>query len=230
MTPTEHSRQCPSCNNTIYHVSEKRLKAALKKPGRCSKCAQRGISKGKGRKQSRGHIEKRAAAVSLYRKGKTYGEIYGEDKGREIAKEHSIKMKGRKRPEFSEEWKENMSNSRKTSKVYKAFMNSKEYKEKRRAINAARFYNISLEEWYSQVPEKKLYYLKVLSITRQQELHTLEHYEKRGNYKTNGYHLDHIYPISLGFKNNIPPETVGDITNLQYIPWRDNLQKSNKLL
>jgi len=223
------SRPCPSCNNSVYHRTEKSLKLAVAKASKCRSCASKGVSKGKGRKQGVEHVQKRAKAVALFRKGKTYAEIYGKDLGERLSKEHSAKLKGRKRPEFSEQWKANMSQSRKTSETYKNWMNSTDYKEKRKAINAARFYNMTLEEWYSMVSEKKLYYLEVRAITRKQALSTLENFEKRGTSKNNGYHLDHIYPISIGFTNNISATIIGNIKNLQYIPWKENLQKSNKL-
>jgi len=91
-----------------------------------------------------------------------------------------------------------------------------------------RYYGISLEDWYAMTTEKRLYYLKVRSITRSQPLKTLKDYDKRGNSKNDGYHLDHIYPISLGFTNNIPAEEIGNIKNLRYIPWLENILKSNK--
>ena len=42
------------------------------------------------------------------------------------------------------------------------------------------------------------------------------------------YQLDHIIPVRFGFDHNIPPEVIADVNNLQFIPWRDNLLKSNK--
>jgi hypothetical protein len=176
------------------------------------------------------HKRKISIALKKYRTGKTYSELYGKEKGDRLAKEHSEKLKGKKRPEFSKEWKENMSKSRKESQVYKAWMNSEEYKNKRRAINAMRFYGITLDDWYQMASDKQVYYLKVRSITKSQDLKCLENYEKRGTSKNNGYHLDHIYPVSLGYANNIPPEKIGHITNLRYIPWKENILKSNKLI
>jgi hypothetical protein len=38
-------------------------------------------------------------------------------------------------------------------------------------------------------------------------------------------HLDHIYSISEGFKNNIPPEIVGHWTNLRLLPKVENSSK-----
>jgi hypothetical protein len=176
------------------------------------------------------HKRKISIALKKYRTGKTYEDLYGKEKGDRLAKEHSAKLKGKKRPEFSIEWKENMSKSRKGSEIYKTWMNSNEYKEKRREINALRFYGISLEDWYAMTNDKRLYYLKVRSITKSQNLKSLKNYDKRGNSKNNGYHLDHIYPISLGYINGLKPEQIGDINNLRYIPWKENILKSNKLI
>jgi hypothetical protein len=44
----------------------------------------------------------------------------------------------------------------------------------------------------------------------------------------NAYQLDHIIPVQYGFENNIEPEIIGHKNNLQIIPWKDNLVKSNK--
>jgi hypothetical protein len=60
----------------------------------------------------------------------------------------------------------------------------------------------------------------------------LENFDKlRGLCGVNGaYQLDHIIPISVAYSKNLSPKQIGDITNLQIIPWKDNLQKSNKIL
>lgn len=44
-----------------------------------------------------------------------------------------------------------------------------------------------------------------------------------------GYHLDHIFPIAEGFKLNIDPEEIAKVENLQMLPWRENIIKSNKV-
>ena len=43
------------------------------------------------------------------------------------------------------------------------------------------------------------------------------------------YHVDHIYPIMLGFKNNINPEIIAHISNLQCISGLDNITKGNNI-
>jgi len=48
--------------------------------------------------------------------------------------------------------------------------------------------------------------------------------------KTRGhltYHLDHIYPVILGFVNNIDAELISDYKNLQILPHNENRSKSD---
>jgi len=45
-----------------------------------------------------------------------------------------------------------------------------------------------------------------------------------------GFHLDHIYPVSKGFDNNIPPDIVAGVDNLRLIDWRENVLKGNEIL
>ena len=74
--------------------------------------------------------------------------------------------------------------------------------------------------------EKKLYYAMVWGVTESKPLHILENFDKRG---WKNHHLDHIYPISMGFKEKIPPEKVGNIKNLRFIPYTENLDKGFKV-
>ena len=74
--------------------------------------------------------------------------------------------------------------------------------------------------------DKKLYYAMVWEVTEQQPLHILENSDKRG---WKNHHLDHIYPISMGYKEKIPPEKVGNIKNLRFIHYTENLDKGSKI-
>ena len=53
----------------------------------------------------------------------------------------------------------------------------------------------------------------------------LENYDKRGRV---GFHLDHKYSITEGFKNKVPPKIIGSIDNLEFICYTDNLSKGTK--
>ena len=74
--------------------------------------------------------------------------------------------------------------------------------------------------------EKRLYYIRVWVITESQPLDELRNSKKRGWRK---FHLDHICAISVGYSNAIPPEVIGHMDNLRFIPWRKNLKKGAKV-
>lgn len=61
--------------------------------------------------------------------------------------------------------------------------------------------------------------------TRKNDLTTLPNHDRRGK---NDYHLDHKYSIFEGFKNNILPSIIGNIKNLEFIPYKENLTKGKK--
>lgn len=73
---------------------------------------------------------------------------------------------------------------------------------------------------------KKIYYAKVWIITELNDLTVLKNHEKRGFKK---FHLDHIFPISEGFKNGIAPEVIGNIENLRFISRQTNMKKGNSV-
>jgi 5-methylcytosine-specific restriction endonuclease McrA len=77
--------------------------------------------------------------------------------------------------------------------------------------------------------DRRLFYLKVWSITESQPLHLLKNHERRCFRGVNCWHLDHIVPISYGFYNNIPPEKIGHISNLRFIRSTINMRKGHKL-
>jgi len=86
-------------------------------------------------------------------------------------------------------------------------------------------YNIYLENTEKYV----LYKREVMKFTNKQKINILPFFEKRGNAGINGaYHLDHKFSILEGFKNNISPKIIGDIKNLEFIPWEDNIKKRTK--
>ena len=48
-------------------------------------------------------------------------------------------------------------------------------------------------------------------------------------YRLDGnFHLDHKFSIVEGFNQNIDPSIIGDIKNLKFIPWEENVKKRTK--
>ena len=74
--------------------------------------------------------------------------------------------------------------------------------------------------------KKQIYYLKVWLLTEANDLTVLKNHDKRGFKK---YHLDHIFPISMGFKEQIPPRVIADMRNLQFLYHRKNIKKSDDI-
>lgn len=73
------------------------------------------------------------------------------------------------------------------------------------------------------------YRRQVWQYTNQNDLSVLPNFEKRALAGTeNGYHLDHKYSISQGYINQVTPELIGSIKNLEFIPWQENVKKQGK--
>ena len=85
------------------------------------------------------------------------------------------------------------------------------------------------QEYRDSLPAWRAYKIDVWRITNQQPLHILENFNKRGvNGQTGAYTLDHIISIKKGFIENITPEQIGHIDNLQMLPWEENITKGWK--
>jgi len=86
----------------------------------------------------------------------------------------------------------------------------------------------TFDEYMADLDNKKKYRRAVQKVTKQQNISLLENYDKlRGLCGVEGaYQLDHIISIVKGYEEGIAPEVIGDISNLQIIPWKENLLKS----
>lgn len=71
------------------------------------------------------------------------------------------------------------------------------------------------------------YYREVWRLTEQNDLSILENNNRRG-YRE--YHLDHILPIRVGFDSGIPANEIADIRNLQFLWWKDNMNKRTRIM
>lgn len=105
---------------------------------------------------------------------------------------------------------------------------SQEHKNNIRAGLILTHHGCSVADFEGTLSDRELYYFRVWKYTESQELEKLPNIEKRGNAGVSGaYQLDHIFPISSGFKQNIPIHIIGGIDNLQMLPWLENIRKSN---
>lgn len=78
-------------------------------------------------------------------------------------------------------------------------------------------------------PYKKYRY-KVGRLTEETYEKNKDEINPHGHVRTlagveDGYHLDHIISCKYGFDNDISPEELAKKSNLQMLPWRDNIVK-----
>lgn len=83
------------------------------------------------------------------------------------------------------------------------------------------------EEYLKLMPAFKKYKNEVMRITNKQDVKLLENSDKRclAGIK-DCYHLDHKYSILEGFKKGIDTYVIGNIFNLEFIPWEENIRKN----
>jgi len=87
---------------------------------------------------------------------------------------------------------------------------------------------------------KRQYYKEVRQITKMVNKVQIEGYNKSLIYNRvrdgimvtayNSLVIDHKIPLSYGYKNNIPPEKIANISNLQYLTVKENMIKGVKPL
>jgi len=248
-------RNCPDCGSVIEYKNETSLKRAKLKNTRCKSCvsSQRkrtknwsnNISKAlKGKIHSKEHNEK---SKKTWKERFENGEITIWNNGLDKDSDNRILSSSLKisdtlsgRP-LSNEHKQNMSKAQydrwsnmSTSKRESICNTLKKSAELRKRV----WFNTvlsdkydSYEDWVDSFTDKELYYKAVRNETERQPLHLLENYDKRGrtDLADDVYHVDHIYPIIMGFVNDIPPEVIGNIKNLQMLPYEENIKKGFKI-
>jgi len=88
------------------------------------------------------------------------------------------------------------------------------------------------KEWQSLNPKDRTlveeYYNAVKLVTNKNWYEHFYDINPNKLERSNQLHLDHIYSISEGFKNNIPVEVIGHWTNLRLIPKIENSSKGAK--
>lgn len=159
---------------------------------------------------------------------KTNLEKYGEtcyfktDEFKEKLKEHNIEKYGVENYFNSEDYK--IKSKEASLKKYNSEYYLSSELRKQREIESG--------HWISDEDrtEYELYRLNVWRITNKQDLESLKDIDKRGRIDLNpdAYHIDHKFSIREGFEENIPPEIIGSLKNLEMIPGRKNCAKNSK--
>jgi len=85
--------------------------------------------------------------------------------------------------------------------------------------------------WRSEdeISDYSVYTSLIEFFTSKQKIYNLPNVENRGKCGVEGaYQLDHIISKKEGFKRSILPHIIGDIKNLQIIPWEQNQKKRDQ--
>jgi len=215
----KYTRNCPKCNITLTYIDKRNLNRAIMNKSLCVKC----------KKMPEGWKEKISEALvgikkpnykrnpnikkTFYRKCPNCGctlwyiskgsKNCAEDKSTVCNRCSNIKYNKARYPMLKEE-------SRNKMAATKAGFNS-------------------YEEYINNLPEIKKYRREVWKLTYKQPISNLPNFNKRGLCGVIGaYQIDHIISISEGYKTNIPPNKIAEISNLQMLPWKQNLNKSNR--
>lgn len=88
---------------------------------------------------------------------------------------------------------------------------------------------VSYDKYLETLPAFIKYRKLVWNTTYKQPIEILPNSDKRGLCGVEGaYNLDHKFSVFEGFKQGIEPEIIGNIVNLEFIPWEENLNKGVK--
>jgi predicted RNA-binding protein with RPS1 domain len=157
--------------------------------------------------------EKQKLSVRNYNKNfKDYCSLSTKLKGRTITKEQRDKISNSLKEWFSKN--ENPTKGRKRTEEERKLISQK---TRESYLKSDLYKRREMER-----DDYEKYYREVWRLTEQNDLSVLENSNKR-SYKE--YHLDHIIPIRKGFDMKIPPAEMADINNLQFLWWKDNINK-----
>jgi transposase len=181
---------------------------------------------GKSFNMSKMPINKLLKDLNLLKKGKSDGKkiILSEEQKNKIKELYVVEHKNR----------EEISKITKLNKSYIEKILSKSNYRRTKGEGTTigmlkRFSGISYEDFLKNLNDFKKYKRKVVSITKKQPIHNLLNFNKRGVSGVDGnYHLDHKFSIVEGFKQKISPWIIGNIINLEFIPWEENVKKRTK--
>ena len=197
-------RNCPKCENEIKHKCKYNCRDAVLEGRFCKSCML---------------------------KGRSQRELYGD------AYEDIILKRSQSLKEVEHWWQKKIVDSRKVNGSYKhsekrkkqiaeQTIFSKTGKDHVRVKKILKELDLTWEEYSARYSEYKKYQKKVIRLTNKQDVSKLPNFDKRGKAGVAGaYQLDHILEISEGFVKGIDPEIIADMSNLQFIPWLENLKK-----
>ena len=199
-------RVCPGCKILIEYKTYQGYECAILRNSKCKKCGS-GWSRGQT-KQTNESIKKQSMAMS-----------------------NTLKIKfnsGELKPWNIELTKETSDIIKMTAQNHTGFKHSEQTKRIISEHSKQRWESGVYNNQYSKSHnEFKKYQNTVHRLTKKIK-HLIEGYDEsiHGKMGKNGaYQIDHIVDIKYGFDNNMPPEEIAGLSNLQFITWEQNRKK-----
>lgn len=222
-------------------AKEKRKKTLLERYGTTDLFS---INDNAGRKKSNSK-EGREKAKQTLLKNRGVTSTWKLQKTKDTIKKTNLEKYGETCYFKTDEFKEKLKGHNIEKYGVENYFNSEDYKIKSKEVSLKKYnseYYLSSElrkqreiesgHWISDEDrtEYELYRLNVWRITNKQDLESLKDIDKRGRIDLNpdAYHIDHKFSIREGFEENIPPEIIGSLKNLEMIPGRKNCAKNSK--
>lgn len=199
-----YRRNCPNCNKEIEHKSKYNCRDAKLEGRLCKSCMLRGRSQ-----------------KELY--GNRYDEV--------------INARKASQKETGWWWHDKIAENRrkrgtnKLSNEHKKWISENSYFNNtgENHVHIKKILieqNITYEQYLSRLGDYHRYKREVTNITKRIDVSNLPNSEKRGKSGVKGaYQLDHKLEISEGYVRGISPNIIADISNLQFIPWKENMKK-----
>lgn len=223
-------RQCPDCKIAIKHKSLISVRDCHRKKRKCRNCGSwnRGLTvetstslKKMGEEHSKKMIEFRKCNPP-WNKGltKETNEIIQRLSTNHIGFKHSEKTKSII-SDFSKNCWKNLNYRNTIITKLKEIIGDEEHINQWRLKMEQNGYFTPLK----LKTEFEKYKQSVWGYTKKNNLGLLENYDKRSR---SDHHLDHKYSITQGFLNNIPPEIIGSIYNIEMLYHKDNIKKNSK--
>lgn len=219
---SDYSRLCPKCGETLYYSGSKNLQRAIDNGRPCNTC------------RVMSDEQKQKIRETNIRKG-----IKPPKTTKEFLRNRDYKFfkdcpRCGEQMKYTSQWRLNKSTKEGTMcKSCRAIVfdigknRLTDVGIKKMRATKAGF--LSWEEYLERYPIKKQYKADVWRHTYKQPLNELKNYDKRGRMGVEGaYQIDHIISVDEGFKKGIAAEVIGHISNIQILPWEENLEKSNK--
>ena len=219
---SDYSRECPKCEKTLYYATYRNLQRAIQNNRHCNTC--RRLSPEQRKKMSETNL-RRGILPPLTTKEYMASRNYKFFKN---CPRCNTQMK------YTTQWRlvESIRKGTLCIRCRAIVSDAGKYRITSEAVKKMRATKagfVSWEEYLIMYPIKKQYKAEVWRHTYKQSLNELENYDKRGRMGVEGaYQIDHIISVDEGFKKGISAEKIGHISNIQILPWKENLEKSNK--